>query len=155
MDAAVADDVARRFADTWAAPSHEAIAALLADDVVLRAPMMTTTRGKDAGLRAMDALLRFWPGVRGTVHRWGASADGVIVEWEFGGPLGRREVRIPAVDRITIDGDGLIAERVAYFDPTPMLLATLMQPRLWAAAARAGLGPSALLRRRRPQTVDQ
>lgn len=155
MDTALADDVARRFAQAWAAPSHDAIAALLADDVVLRAPMMATTRGKDAGLRAMDALLGFWPGVRGTVHRWGACTAGVIVEWEFGGPLGRRDVRIPAVDRITISGDGLIAERVAYFDPTPMLLATLAQPRLWAAAARSGLGPSALLRRRRAQPVDQ
>ncbi|HWH32561.1 MAG TPA: nuclear transport factor 2 family protein [Egibacteraceae bacterium] len=146
MDADAAARLAEAFAEAWARPSLAAFRPLLADDVRLSAPFMDDTAGVEEGLGELARLLRLWPDVRGEVHRWGATADGVLIEWTMRGRLGRADVAVPAVDRIVIR-DGLIAERVAYFDTLPLLAAALRQPRLWPAVLRSGLGPSARLRR--------
>jgi len=51
---------------------------------------------------------------------WGATADGVVIEWLMSGRIGATRLEVGGVDRFTLR-DGLIVEGVAYFDPAPFL----------------------------------
>lgn len=78
------------------------------------------------------------PDLRAEVHDWSASGDVAFINFTLMGTLGGRAVRWPCVDRIVMR-DGLVAERRAYFDPTPLLRAVLMRPRAWPKFARIRL----------------
>jgi hypothetical protein len=53
--------------------------------------------------------------------------------------LASRPVELRTVDRITLR-DGLAVERVANFDPLPLLGAVALTPRAWPRFARIQLG---------------
>jgi ketosteroid isomerase-like protein len=123
-----------RFARAWAGPDLDQLEALWTDDVVLVQPLGPTTVGRAAGREAFTSLLGLVPDLRATVHRWGATDDGVLIEFTLSGTLGGRELSWSAVDRIVLR-DGSIAERRSYFDSIPILRQVLTRPRGWPQLA--------------------
>ncbi|HEX8690115.1 MAG TPA: nuclear transport factor 2 family protein, partial [Solirubrobacterales bacterium] len=68
------------------------------------------------GKRAFAQLLGLIPDLTAEVHRWGATADGVLIEFTLSGTAGDAPISWDAVDRLVLGDDGLATERVSYFD---------------------------------------
>jgi hypothetical protein len=135
-----ATDFATRFADFWSAPAPDRLGMLLADDVLLVAPMLPTTRTLEDGKRVFADLFAQIPDLTGEVHRWGSTRDGALIEFTLSGHAGGGPISWDAVDRIVLGADGLATARISYFDPTPILLTALRRPRSWPGFARSRLG---------------
>lgn len=135
-----AADFAARFADFWAAPSPERLDTLLAPQVRLVAPMTPTTDGLDEGKEVFAQLFGLIPDLTGEVHRWGATEDGVLIEFTLSGTAGGGPISWHAVDRFVLGDDGLATERISYFDPNRIALTIAKRPRAWPGFARAQLG---------------
>jgi hypothetical protein len=127
-----------RFAETWGRPTPEGLAALAAPGVRLVQPGMRTVHGKEAWREAVRELLELVPDLRAEVLRWGATDDGVLIEFTLRGTLARRPYEWTLVDRIVLE-DGLVKERISYFDPLPVTLESLKAPRKLPAALRLQL----------------
>lgn len=134
-----AEDFVRRFSEFWEAPSHERLAAVLAPEVRLVAPMNPTTHTLDDGWQSFARLLELIPDLSATVHRWGATDDGVLIEFTLAGTAGGGPISWVAVDRFTLRDDGLATERITYFDSVPIALTIARRPRAWPGFARAQL----------------
>lgn len=134
-----AADFARRFAEYWRAPTPERLSMLLADRVRLVAPMTPLTETLEEGRRAFASLFELIPDLSGEVHRWGATDDGVLIEFTLSGTAGGKPISWRAVDRILLDENGLATERISYFDSAPIALAALGRPRAWSAFVRSRL----------------
>lgn len=130
-----------RFESAWSTSDADVLAALLADDVVLIQPAMPSTRGKEEARKVFSRLLRMIPDLHVDVHRWAARDDVVFIEFTLVGTFGGREVSWPAVDRFLLR-DGLIAERISYFDPVPLMLTIAKRPRGWRRMLTSGFRPS-------------
>lgn len=129
-------DFAARFAAYWQAPSVEGLDALLAPDVYLQAPMTPTTHDLDAGKRAFGKLLRAIPDLTAVVHRWGATEDGLLIEFTLSTSTGGARLSWDAVDRIVLREDGLASARISYFDSGALIRAVATRPRAWPAFLR-------------------
>ncbi len=136
---AAAADFVRRFEEFWAAPSHERLAAVIAPDARLVAPMTPTTHDLDDGWQSFANLLELMPGLSTTVHRWGATTDGVLIEFTMSGTAGGAPISWEVVDRFTLRPDGLATERITYFDSVPIALTVARRPRAWPSFARSQL----------------
>lgn len=134
-----AADFTRRFAEFWQAPSPERLDLLLADRVLLVAPMTPTTHTLLEGRRAFAEVFDLIPDLVGEVHRWGATADGVLIEFTLSGTAGGKPISWNAVDRIVLGGDGLANERISYFDPTPIAFTVARRPGTWLPFVRSRL----------------
>jgi hypothetical protein len=139
FDEAAAADFAVRFADYWRGPTPERLSLVLADRVRLVAPMTPVTETLAEGKRAFAGLFELIPDLTGEVHRWGATADGVLIEFTLRGTAGGKPISWHAVDRFVIGEDGLATERVSYFDSMPIAFAALTRPRGWPAFLRSRL----------------
>ena len=139
LDHDAAADFVRRFEAFWAAPSRERLAAVMAPDSLLVAPMTPTTHTFEDGWQSFAQLLELMPGLSTTVHRWGATADGVLIEFTISGTAGGKPISWDAVDRFTLRPDGLATERNTYFDSVPIALTVARRPRVWPSFARAQL----------------
>jgi hypothetical protein len=136
---AAAADFATRFAEYWGAPTPEGLAAVLARDVRLVAPMTPTVHTLAEGQRAFAELFELISGMTAEVHRWGATADGILIEFTISGIAGGKPISWPAVDRFVLGEDGLATERVSYFDSAPIALAVARRPRAWPGFLRSRL----------------
>jgi hypothetical protein len=101
--------------------------------------MTRVTETLAEGKRAFAGLFELIPDLTGEVHRWGATADGVLIEFTLRGTTGGKPISWHAVDRFVIGEDGLATERVSYFDSLPIALAALTRPRGWPAFLRSRL----------------
>ena len=119
-----------RFEDAWRIPDLDKHEALWSDDIVLVQPLMGTLRGRDECRAAFGRLFRQIPDLHAVVHRWSRSADALFIEFTLRGSFGGRELSWSAVDRFLLV-DGLIAERVSYFDAAPLVAAMAARPRGW------------------------
>lgn len=128
-------EVARLFAEAWAAPQVERFIALLAADVVLLQPVTPRVVGREAARREFTRLLRWLPDLCGTIDAWSASGSTVLVAWRLRFTLGGGPYELRIVDRLEVR-DGLIAEREAYFDSLHFFLTTLARPRAWIGYLR-------------------
>jgi hypothetical protein len=63
----------------------------------------------------------------------------VFIEFTLSGTYGGRAIAWDAVDRFTFT-DGLIAERVSYFDSAPLVVKLLGRPSGWERLVRLGGG---------------
>jgi hypothetical protein len=135
-----AADFAARFADYWRAPTPERLGLVLADRVRLIAPMTPVTDTLADGQRAFAGLFELIPDLTGEMHRWGTTADGVLIEFTLSGTAGGKPISWSAVDRFVLGEDGLATERVTYFDSMPVALAAATRPRAWPAFLRSRLG---------------
>lgn len=138
-DAQAAADFARRFGEYWSAPTPERLDMVLAEGARLVAPMTPTTATLEEGRRAFAELLELIPDLTGEVHRWGATADGVLVEFTLRGTAGGGPLSWHAVDRFVLGEDGRATERVSYFDSAPIVLTVARRPRAWPAFLRSRL----------------
>lgn len=125
---AAADFVAR-FAAYWRDPDPARLNEVLTADVTLVQPLSPAVHGLEAARAEFRRLFALVPDLRAEVDRWGATSDGVLIEFRLRGTFGRRVVEWPAVDRFTLRGE-LASMRVSYFDPTPLLPHLLRSPRL-------------------------
>ena len=110
-----------RFSDFWTSPVPERLGMVLSEDVVLTAPTMPTTTGLAEAKTAWAGVLALIPDLNTEVVRWGASGDGLFIEFTLTGTVGGSTLSWPVVDRFVLNEDGLADERVGYFDPTPLL----------------------------------
>jgi ketosteroid isomerase-like protein len=121
------------FAETWgrgAGPAFlERFEARMHPEVVLIQPLSRSIRGRDGFRRAFERLFRAIPDLRGEVHGWGPTPDGVMIEMALEGTLGKRPVEWPLVDVIRLEGS-LIRERRSYFDSLPLIRALAFEPRI-------------------------
>ena len=136
---AAAADFVRRFEEFWAAPSRDLLAKVITPDARLVAPMTPTTHNLDDGWQSFADLLELMPGLAPTVHRWGATSDGVLIEFTISGTAGGKPISWDAVDRFTLRSDGLATERITYFDSAPIALTVAGRPNVWPGFARAQL----------------
>ncbi|HEU4392896.1 MAG TPA: nuclear transport factor 2 family protein [Solirubrobacterales bacterium] len=134
-----AADFVERFRVYWRAPSVDGLDTLLAPDVRLVAPMTPTTHTLVEGKRAFADVLALTPDLTAEVHHWGATDDGVLIEFTLSGSAAGVLVSWSAVDHIALGDDGLARERVSYFDSTPLILNVLRHPRVWPAFIRSRL----------------
>jgi SnoaL-like domain len=134
-----AADFVRRFAEYWRAPTPEGLATMLAERARLVAPMTPTTHTLAEGQRAFAALFELIQGLTAEVHRWGATSDGVLIEFTLSGSAGGKPIAWEAVDRLVVGKDGLATERVSYFDSLPIALTAAGRPRAWPAFVRSRL----------------
>jgi len=137
VSAEAAADFVRRFEEFWAAPSRERLAATIAPNARLVAPMNPTTHTLDEGWQTFAGLLELMPGLSATVHRWGATDDGVLIEFTLSGTAGGGPISWDSVDRFTLNDDGLATERITYFDSVPIALTVARRPSVWPSFARA------------------
>ena len=139
MDQGRAADFVRRFAEFWQAPVVERLDTVLAPDARLSAPMVPTTYGLEAGMRTFSELFELVPDITAEVHRWGATSDGVLIEFTVRGTASGASISWPSVDRFVLNEDGLATERFTYFDSLPLVLTLMLRPRTWPAFTRSRL----------------
>ncbi|HEY2385788.1 MAG TPA: nuclear transport factor 2 family protein [Candidatus Binatia bacterium] len=115
-----AADFVARFADFWRPPVDlRVLETLLHPDSRLVAPGMPTTVGRAAGIEAFRSVFMLVPDLHIDVVRWRGGGDVVFIETIMRGTMNGHTLEIPAVDRITIR-DGMVLERIAYFDAASM-----------------------------------
>jgi hypothetical protein len=136
MDQDGAADFVRRFVEFWRAPATERLHTVLAPDARLSAPMVPTTYGLEAGKRAFADLFELISDMTAEIHRWGATSDGVLIEFTVRGMAGGSPISWESVDRFVLDDDGLATERFTYFDSLPLVLALARRPKAWPAFTR-------------------
>lgn len=134
-----AADFVRRFTEFWRAPVTERLDTLLAPNARLSAPLIPTTYGLEAGRHAFANLFELIPDLTAEVHRWGATVDGVLIEFTARGTAGGAPVSWESVDRFVLDENGLATERFTYFDSLPLVLTLARRPRAWPGFARSRL----------------
>lgn len=139
MDGDKAADFVRRFEEFWRSPRDGDLGAVLAERVRLVAPMTPVAETLAEGRRAFAELFELIPGLTAEVHRWGATADGVLIEFTLSGTAGGRPVSWDVVDRFVLGEDGLATERVTYFDSLPLILTLARRPRAWPGFLRSRL----------------
>jgi ketosteroid isomerase-like protein len=137
VDEEFAARFAERFSDTWRTPDLAKHEALWSEDIVLTQPMMGTVRGKQACRQAFARLFALVPDLHADVHSVGHGTNQVFIEFTLSGTYGGKPIAWDAVDRFTFT-DGLIAERISYFDATALVLTLLGRPRGWDRLARTG-----------------
>lgn len=139
MDESKAADFVRRFEEFWRAPLQGDLGTVLAERTHLVAPMARTVESLAEGKRAFGELFELMPDMSGTVHRWGATADGVLIEFTLSGTAGGGPISWDVVDRFVVGEDGRATERVTYFDSVPLALQIARRPRAWPGFLRTRL----------------
>jgi hypothetical protein len=139
MSNTAAADFVGRFAEYWKAPTPAGLDGVLAERVRLVAPMTPTTHTLEEGKRAFAALFELIANLTAEVHRWGATDDGVLIEFTLSGIAGGKPISWGAVDRFVVGDDGLATERISYFDSMPVALTAALRPRAWPAFVRSRL----------------
>jgi hypothetical protein len=134
-----AADFVERFERTWANPSPEGLTALLHPDGRLVQPLEREIRGRAESEAMWRRNFSLIPDLRGEALRW-AERDGfLVIEIRLTGTIGGHRVEWISSDHIRLE-DGLVKERIAHFDPTPLVTAMLRSPRTLLSFARLRLG---------------
>jgi ketosteroid isomerase-like protein len=127
-------EFAEFFAAGWAIGAtdpeafYEHFSARFHADALMIQPIVPTTRGPKALREQFAPVFAAMPDLRGEVVRWGETSDGVLIELTLRGTFGGRPLEWTVVDRIVLE-DGLIKERVSYFDSVPLVKAMASRPR--------------------------
>jgi hypothetical protein len=125
-------DFVERFRTIWNSPQDhlDHFLDFLSPDIRLVAPIVGSTRGREAGYRAFREAFDVLPDMHGVVRGWSASGDVLFIEMDFIATIGGRRTVWHNVDRFTFR-DGLAIERRAFFDPLPLLAGFLRRPSGW------------------------
>lgn len=134
-----AEQFVERFIAGWREPKPEgfidAFVPVLHPAVQLVQPTIPPQQGPEGFERSFRDLFQILPDYSVTVEDWASSDQVVYLSLVHSATIGRRRRSWPGIDRITL-ADGLIRERIAYFDPTPLLPALLSAPRTWPQLLR-------------------
>lgn len=133
----VTADFIRRFSEFWRSPAPERLDTLLAPEARLSAPMVPTTSGLEAAKRSFSEVFELVSGMTAEVHRWGATSDGVLIEFTVRGTAGGAPISWPSVDRFVLNEEGFATERFTYFDSLPLALTVMRRPRTWPGFMRS------------------
>jgi ketosteroid isomerase-like protein len=134
-----AEAFVRAFAALWDRPTVEGFAALMHPDVRLVQPLAPPARGV-AGARAWFAgTLALLPDLRIAVDRWSGTPDALFIEWTATATFAGKALGWSAVDRFQL-ADGKVLERVAYFDPLPLVGSVARRPAGWLRFVRSRFG---------------
>jgi hypothetical protein len=139
MDTSVQPSFSERFAEIWKEPTAEAFGELFTEDVVLYQPHLPPIRGKQAATAEFRRLFRWLPGTYSKVKCWREDNNVALIEHELHLPVGRGYIRIPAVDRFSLEA-GFAKERVVYFDQLRLLRGVLRYPSLWLGFIKYSFG---------------
>lgn len=143
-EAAAAEAWVAAFAEGWRAPSGPDAFAdhfepLFQPDIRLiqppRPPVVGLRAFREDFVRPLFALI---PDLHGIVEGWAARGEVIFIELRLEGTLGGRRVTLRSIDRVTLR-DGRALERVACFDPSPLLRALMVMPSAWLRLARTQL----------------
>jgi hypothetical protein len=104
---------------------------------VLIQPMMGTLRGRQACRDSFQRLFALVPDLHADVHRVGHGKHEVFIEFTLSGTYGGKPIAWDGIDRFTFT-NGLIAERVSYFDSTPLIGTLVARPAGWDRLVRIG-----------------
>ncbi len=126
----------RAFAGFWDRPTDAGFRALMHPDVRLVQPMAPPAHGIDAACAWFAATQALLPDLRIEVTRWSGTPEALFIEWVGRATFQGRPVRWQAVDRFRVEG-GTARERVAYFDPLPLLGVIARAPSGWARVVRS------------------
>lgn len=125
--AADAADFVRRFGEAWAAPDPERLNRLVHSDVEFIQPLEPPIRGHREAAALWRRLFSMIPDAHGEVLSW-AHRDGVVfIELRISGTLGGRPIEWVTLDRIRLEDDK-VRQRIAYFDPLPIIGAVARRP---------------------------
>ena len=138
-EVAVAADFVARFEAYWLEPTPRGLEAVLAPQARLVAPLTKTVHTREEGIRAFAELFELITEMRAEVHRWGATEDGVLIEFTISGNAAGKPISWDGVDRFVIGADGLATERVSYFDSGPLALTLARRPSVWPGFLKARL----------------
>jgi hypothetical protein len=127
-----------RFAEVWAQPSPERLNRLVHSDVEFIQPMRPTVKGHDEAADFWRHVFSMIPDLTGEVLGW-AERDGILfIELRMSGTLGGHPVEWVTVDRIRLE-DGRVRQRIAYFNPLPLVRTIALRPRALQAWLRANV----------------
>lgn len=133
-----AADLVERFAEAWSKMNPDAFTPLFHPDVHLIHPIERDTHGVDEARELMRRTMAVVPDLRYDVQGWATGSGHVIIWGRLHGTVGGDPIEWPLVDRIKME-DGLIRERVAYFDPLPIFATLIRRPRAWPPYLRTQL----------------
>ncbi len=126
------------FEQAWATPTVAGLTGLLTDDVILVQPHLPTIKGKTAAIAEFERLLKWMPGLSGTVHRSISTPGEAAIEWTLSLPIGKG-LAIPMTDLFYLES-GMVKLRRVYFDQIPLITAVLSRPWLWPGFVRYRFG---------------
>ncbi len=127
------------FAKGWALPKPDAFLdcflPLISPRATFRQPVFPDAHGPAQIAQMFRRLFALFPDLACTVRRSAIAGDVIFIESECTGSLGRTTVRFDVCDRFVIE-NGMVADRRAFSDPQPILLAVLRRPASWPRAIR-------------------
>jgi hypothetical protein len=136
--ASSAEGLVAWFTEAWRGPTYESfcrqIVPRLAPDARMVQPLVKPHRGHDSFCRNIATLFAAMPDVHAKVLDWRGDERTVFIEFHLQGTLGGRPLRLHITDRFTQE-DGVVRERASFFDPAPLLVAALRNPRALLALA--------------------
>lgn len=127
------------FQHFWRTPSLEGFSLLLSPDVTLMQPLAPIMRGLAEGREVFRKLFAWLPNLHGIVDRWSAQDNIIFIEFRLRATIGGRPFEWPVVDRFVLRADGMATERVSYFDPLPLLFASISRPSCWLQLWRSSV----------------
>jgi SnoaL-like domain len=137
-DLAAAEDFVRFFAEGWGKPKPEGFLSHFLPRVHPEGrfdqPTIPAASGPPEFEQSFRELFALFPEYLVTVDDWAARGDVVFIRITHR-PTGTGGASWQGVDRIVL-ADGLIRERVAYFDSAETLPAALRAPRAWPQLLR-------------------
>lgn len=128
-----------RFERFWATPDPDLLGELLHPDAHLKQPFRPEMHSCAAYADELRRLLRLCPDLAGDLLWWSAVHDGVVIEHTLSGTIAGKRFSLEVLDRITLR-DGKVVERLAYFDPSPLIVAIATRPTAWLRYLRIQLG---------------
>jgi len=134
-----AEAFVRAFAQMWSRPTVEGFAALMHPEVRLVQPLARPAHGAREACEWFAGMLALVPDIRIAVDRWSGAPEALFIEWTATATFAGRPVRWSAIDRFRL-ADGKVLERIAYFDPLPLLGAVVARPSGWLRFVRSRLG---------------
>jgi ketosteroid isomerase-like protein len=145
---AAAEDFVRAFADGWQRAKPDGFLdhflPRFHPDVLLVQPTLPAARGRAEAEERFRELFAVFPEYVVTVDDWAVAGDVVWIGVTHRVTVGGRLATWRGADRVVLE-DGLLRERVAFFDPLATLPPALRAPRTWPtllrwslASARAG-----------------
>jgi limonene-1,2-epoxide hydrolase len=129
-----------KFAEGWRLPKPGAFLdyfrPLMHPEVTFTQPLFAEVHGVDGFDTLFTQTFGLLPDLAATVQRSTTDDRTAVIESACTTRLGRKIFYFDVCDRFTIE-DGLVIQRRSYFDPVPLLLATLRSPTAWPRVARS------------------
>jgi hypothetical protein len=120
-----------QFRTGWAGGADTLVELFLPDlldpGVVMTQPLLPSARGHAGFAAFFETLFGAIPDLRGEVHDWRPTDDGVEIDFTLQGTLGGSRFALPTTDRIVLR-EGRVLERHAKTDPRALVATIARHP---------------------------